>query len=336
MSKLSPNTQAILLLMAPLIADGKRRDTPYLTPGEYRKLAERLHGAEAEPADLLGSEVGPLVDACGDIIDSSRLKALLGRGFLLAQAVDRWAKRAIWVVSRADEGYPHKLKQRLKRDAPALLYGSGDRSLLDARGLAIIGSRNVGEHLLEYARDVAAQAANAGGAVISGGARGVDRAAMNGALESGGVVSGVLAGGLEKGAMQREHRNLIMNGKLVLVSPYDPGARFNVGHAMQRNKTIYALADAALVVDATVDSGGTWAGAVEQLRKYPTPVYVRSTGEPSAGLDALREKGAMSWPNPDGDRLLDVFEASDPQTPNGPEQPDLFSNGVTRPRTARP
>ena len=46
----------------------------------------------------------------------------------------------------------------------------------------------------------------------------------------------------------------------------------------------------------TVDSGGTWAGAVEQLRRYPTPVYVRSTGAPTAGLDALRERGAMPWP----------------------------------------
>ena len=65
-----------------------------------------------------------------------------------------------------------------------------------------------------------------------------------------------------------------------------------------------------MVVDATVDRGGTWAGAVEQLRKYPTPVYVRSTGGPSPGLDALREKGAMSWPSPDGKtptRLRDLI-----------------------------
>ena len=41
-------------------------------------------------------------------------------------------------------------------------------------------------------------------------------------------------------------------GRLVLVSSYDPSARFNVGHAMQRNKAIYALAEAALIVDATV------------------------------------------------------------------------------------
>ena len=59
-----------------------------------------------------------------------------------------------------------------------------------------------------------------------------------------------------------------------------PRAGFNVGHAMQRNKLIYALADAALVVSADFNKGGTWAGAIEQLEQLNyVPVYVRSTGE---------------------------------------------------------
>ena len=324
MSGPSPNTQAILLLSAPLIAGGKRHEAPILTPSEYRSLAARLRHLDAEPQDLLAPGTDGLIEECGDAVDSRRLKTLLGRGFLLAQAIDRWAESAIWVISRADGDYPKRLKQRLKHDSPAVLYGCGDCSMLDAQGLAIVGSRDVDEPLLEYSRCVASQVANAGGAVVSGGARGVDRAAMNGALESGGVVAGVLAGDLERAVVHREHRDLIVDSRLVLVSPYDPSARFNVGHAMQRNKTIYALADAALIVDATVDSGGTWAGAVEQLRKYPTPVYVRSTGVPSAGLDALRERGAMQWPNPDGDELSVILAGNAPAGLSGPRQPDLF------------
>lgn len=74
---------------------------------------------------------------------------------------------------------------------------------------------------------------------------------------------------------------------------------------MQRNKAIYALADAALVVNATANSGGTWAGAIEQLRKYPAvPVYVRSTGESSEGIEALQHEGAAPWPNPDTPKAL--------------------------------
>jgi DNA processing protein len=144
---------------------------------------------------------------------------------------------------------------------------------------------------------------------VSGGAKGIDQAAMRGALEAGGKVSGVLADSLEKTTMNREHRNLLLDGQLVLISPYDPSAGFNVGNAMQRNKLIYALADASLVVSSDLNKGGTWAGAIEQLDKFKfVPVFIRSTGESSAGLDGLRKKGALPWPNPqDVDSFEDVF-----------------------------
>jgi hypothetical protein len=59
------------------------------------------------------------------------------------------------------------------------------------------------------------------------------------------------------------------------------------------------LADASLVVSSDLNKGGTWTGAVEQLDKLKfVPVYVRSTGGSSAGLDGLRKKGALPWPNP--------------------------------------
>lgn len=303
---LSQNTKAILLLTAPLISGGRGREAALLTPGDYRALAARLHSIQAEPADLLQPRVDSLMDQCSAAVNKTRLTALLGRGFLLSQAVDYWRTRAIWVVSRADDSYPRRLKERLKRDAPILLYGCGEIEIAASRGaLAIVGSRNMKESLVKYASGVAALSAKAGRVVVSGAARGIDRAAMNGALEEGGKAVGVLAGDLERMTMNREHRNLLLEKRLLLISPYDPRARFDVGHAMQRNKTIYALADAALVVNAAANKGGTWAGAIEQLRKYQAvPVYVRSTSESSEGIEALQHEGAVPWPNPDTPEAL--------------------------------
>ena len=314
---LSPNTQAILLLTAPLIAGGRGTLSPdLLSPGEYKGLARHLRDMQRQPADMLSPKATELLRACEPVIEESRLQRLLGRGFLLSQAIERWQARAIWVVSRADADYPRRLKVRLRENAPAVLYGCGEIGLLEAGGLAVVGSRHVDESLIEYTMAVGRIAARADRTVVSGGAKGIDQAAMRGALEAGGKVSGVLADSLEKTSMNREHRNLLMEGQLVLISPYDPSAGFNVGHAMQRNKLIYALADAALVVSSDLNKGGTWAGAAEQLDKLRlVPVYVRSTGEVSDGLDALLKKGAIAWPNPlDADAFQAVFGAVRPVT----------------------
>ena len=227
--KLSLNTKAILLLTAPLIIGRRGREAALLAPGEYRALAARLHSIQTKPADLLQPDTDSLIDQCSAVVDKSRLTALLGRGFLLSQAVEYWRTRAIWVVSRADASYPRRLKERLKRDAPILLYGCGEVEIAASRGsLAIVGSRNVDDSLNEYARDVASLSAKAGRIVVSGAARGIDRAAMNGALEADGKVVGVLAGDLERMTMNREHRNLLLEKRLLLISPYDPRAQFNV------------------------------------------------------------------------------------------------------------
>ncbi len=296
---LSPNAQAILLLTAPLMVGHAPLSPDLLTPGEYNCLARHLRELGRQPADLLSSDDGDLFRACQPVMDEGRLGRLVRRGFLLSQVVERWESRAIWVMSRADAEYPRRLKGRLREDAPPLLYGCGDIRLLTSGGLAVVGSRQTNHPVIEYTMAAGNLAARCGRTLVSGGAKGIDQAAMDGALAAGGNVVGVLADSLEKVALKRENRNSIVEEQLVLISPYDPCAGFTVGHAMQRNKVIYALADAALVVSSDVNKGGTWAGAVEQLDKLRLlPVYVRSTGESSKGLDALREKGALPWPNP--------------------------------------
>lgn len=310
---LSPNTRAILLLTAPLLAARAKKETRLLTAAEYRKLARRLREIGREPADLLTQEAGPVLEECRCVVEKARLESLLARGFLLSQAIEHWRARSIWVVSRADEAYPSRLKARLREASPALLYGCGETGALESGGLAVVGSRHVDDALIELTEGVGRLTARAGRTLVSGGARGIDQAAMRGALEAGGRVVGVMADSLERAVLKREHRDMLLEGRLVLTSPYDPSAGFNVGHAMQRNKLVYALADAALVVSAEVNKGGTWAGATEQLEKLRlVPVYVRSTGSRSKGLEALESKGARPWPNPSDPEALRAILAAVP------------------------
>ena len=233
--ELSANTQAILLLTAPLIVSRRTPAADVLQPREYSKLAKFLHDKKSEPAILMGADASELLkDRClPDGIEADRLSRLLARGFQLSQAVERWRQRAIWVVSRADEQYPQRLKARLGSHAPAALYGCGERDILDSGGLAVVGSRRVDDNLRDYAAKIGELAAGAEWTLVSGGARGIDQAAMRGALEAGGRVVGVLSNDLQRAALRREHRDVLMDGRLALVSPYDPAAGFNVGNAMR-------------------------------------------------------------------------------------------------------
>jgi predicted Rossmann fold nucleotide-binding protein DprA/Smf involved in DNA uptake len=295
-----PDTQAGLLLIG-TFAKEIDPDAKPLNLREYNALAKWLVQRQKRPADLLTDAVGLYEEAEAGLPESKRIRALLSRGMQMAAAVERWQRLGLWVVGRGEERYPKRLLRHLHSSAPPLLYGAGDMARLALGGLAIVGSRDIDEEGLAIARRVAERCAGADMQVISGGARGVDQAALSGALAAGGGVVAVLSDRLDRVATSREAKEHIRGGVLTLVTPYEPEANFTVGRAMGRNKIIYTLADYALVVRFTKGEGGSWAGAVEQLgRNDPeaacVPVFVRVARNPEEGWRELREKGARPFP----------------------------------------
>lgn len=305
---MTDDTKAVLLLCGNLSKDGNDRP---LTPGEYTRVVRWLVEMELKPADLLQDvDVDSL--ATKSQLDRGRLVGLLKRGVALAFAVEEWERNGIWVVSRSDAQYPTKLKQHLKSSAPPILYGTGEIRLCDGQGLGMVGSRNVDSAGEIFARNVAETCARSGLAVVSGGARGVDQISMLAATESGGIAIGVLAEHLLKKSVEREARELIADGRLVLLSPYHPQAPFSVGNAMGRNKLIYGLADYTLVVSTDYKKGGTWTGAEEELKRpNHRPVFVRIDQDCPVGNRRLLEIGAIGWPGDlPRDSLVDTLAAS--------------------------
>jgi len=293
-ANLSPDTEAILLLCGRFGSERGERHAP-LTQKEYERLTKWLLECKLRPSDLLGADpAGRLGDLIQAGLEPARVESLFARGTALALALEKWQRSGLWVLSRSDAAYPRRLKKKLGQSAPPLLYGAGETSLLDAGGLAVVGSRDASEASLEFTRNVARACASDGLGVVSGGAKGVDAAAMQGAGEAGGVVIGVLAADLLRASVNRQNRMGIQSGQLVLISPFNPEAGFNAGNAMARNRYIYALADYALVVESAEGEGGTWAGATENLRHAWTPLYVRTPGE-SPGNAALIANGAQGF-----------------------------------------
>ena len=290
---LTEDTKAIILLCGVF---GKDHAEKPLSLSEYSSLVRWLIGVKMRPSDLLQKE--NVVDASiGSALGLQRLSALLGRGVHLGFAVEEWHRNGIWIISRSDLDYPVRYKKHLKNIAPPLLFGVGDRSLLNGGGLGIVGSRNVDAEGEAFTRHVAELCAYNRMPVVSGGARGVDQISMTASLNVGGVAIGILAENLLKKSVERSARHAIADGRLLLISPYHPNAHFTVGTAMGRNKLIYAMADYGLIVSAEYKKGGTWAGAEEELKRETSlPVFVRVGDNAPQGNEKLMDLGAIPWP----------------------------------------
>ena len=292
---LAAKTQAILLLTAYFSRSTSSEAKP-LTNKEWGRFAFWLKNQEMYPEDLLTGDLSQKLEGWTDSkITSDRIQTLLNRGSALAMAMEKWTRSGLWVLTRSDSDYPKRLKARLGNDAPPVFFGCGNRNLLNQGGIAVIGSRKTSDADLQFSRDLGAKSANDGRSVVSGGAKGVDEAAMLGALESKGTAIGVLANDLLRAATSAKYRKYLMANNLVLLSPFYPEAGFNAGNAMQRNKYIYCLADAAIAVHSGT-SGGTWNGVLENIKHNWVPMWVKSTDDPEAGNATLVQKGAKWLP----------------------------------------
>lgn len=289
---LSPNTQAILLLTAPLSIGREAPSERPLSPLEYARLAVHLRERQRSPAELMTPRAAEALQGFA-AVEERRLLRLLERGFVLSQAVERWQSRAIWVLSRADAAYPRRLKRRLKQAAPAVLYGCGQGALLQTGGLAILGSPRSDQGSLDYTEAVARLAARAGQTLLVGSSSELERAGLRGVWQGGGKAVGVLADALDKTATSREHRDALLEGRLVLLSPDDPSVGLHAGSAEQRSRLLWALAQAVLVVSGEAEAAPAGTSDGESV-----PLYVRSTGVSSSALDELRSRGAQPWPSP--------------------------------------
>ncbi|MFG1372950.1 DNA-processing protein DprA [Xanthobacter oligotrophicus] len=293
---LTPQAQAVMLLTVSFGKSESQDGKPF-SNSEWAKFAIWLKDHGLEPAVLLRGDLDSLLAGWVDrTVSIARIRALLGRGAALGLALEKWQRAGLWVLTRSDQEYPERLKRRLRSESPAVLFGCGNKALLNTGGIAVVGSRDADEEDLAYTERLGAEAAAQGYSLVSGGARGVDQSAMLGALARQGTAVGVLADSLLRSATSSKYRRHIMSGDLALISPFNPEAGFNVGHAMSRNRYIYCLSDAAVVISSTREKGGTWNGAIEDIRAGWVPLWVKPSNDRDSGNRELAQRGAKWFP----------------------------------------
>ena len=197
------------------------------------------------------------------------------------------------ILTIQDARYPNRLRNIY--DPPCALYARGRLPAFDDEAsIAVVGTRDCTPYGISSAEKLGYGLAAGGAVVVSGLARGVDSAALRGALRAGGTVTAVLGNGLDviyPPENQYLYEDVAAAG--ALVSEYPPGTSPEAKHFPVRNRIMSGLCVATLVVEAPARSGAliTAGTALEQGRDVfavPGPIDAPT----SVGCNRLIRDGA--------------------------------------------
>ena len=215
--------------------------------------------SEAE-LDAVEARFGPGSGAAGvrgaENLTERNRQRLRCKDLTEARRVVEVCRRSGWeILSILDPRYPQKL--RCISDAPLVLYVWGKMPAVDeGRSVGVVGTRNASPYGLTHTRRISRELAEQGTVIVSGGALGVDTAALEGALETGAPVIAVVAGGLDRlypAQNQSLFARIARQG--CVVSQYTPGTSCLRHQFLARNRIISALSDGTLVTECPLRSG---------------------------------------------------------------------------------
>ena len=255
-------------------------DRKVLTTAQLRVLGQRVRQLQVDDPDRDLTQRDLQALGYGEDM-ARRILALLDETDLLEHYCMRSIKADCTYLSRICAAYPEALRQKLGDDSPGVLWAKGDLSLLTRPKVALVGSRELLPENREFAKEVGRQAALQGYVLVSGNARGADKAAQDACLAAGGQVISVVADKLESHSIRPNVLYLSEDG-------FD--CDFSAQRAISRNRVIHALGGKTFVAQCGYQTGGTWDGSVKNLRFGWSAVYCFEDGSPAQSL--LQEMGA--------------------------------------------
>ena len=251
---------------------------PVLTTAQFRTLASRMQNMEKPQKDREVT-VSDLLSLGYGRDMACRIQELLAEEDLLHHYLLRGSRLNCVPVTRVTETYPLILRQRLGLDSPGTLWAKGDLSILNTPAISLVGSRELKPENHAFAEAVGFQAAKQGLTLVSGNARGADRAAQESCLAAGGSVISIVADELWKHQL-KEH--------VLYLSEEDYDSAFTSQRALSRNRCIHALGRMVFVAQSSLQKGGTWDGTAKNLHFGWSPVACfRDGSEASRELEQM-------------------------------------------------
>ena len=206
------------------------------------------------------------------ILDLKQAKSELASNAFLAES---YFSQGFEIIPITSSEYSKTLKSNLKAThSPAVLYVKGNKKILEEKSIAIVGSREASEIALQFTDNIAKLASKEFKVVVSGFAKGVDKQALDSAINYKGQSVIVLPQGIMTFSSGfKNYYKQIIDGDVLVLSTFFPKAPWKAELAMARNPIIYGLADEIYVAESA-EKGGTWSGVVDGLKKG-RKIYVR-------------------------------------------------------------
>ena len=268
-----------------------------LTVAQLRTLALRMRDM-AYPVEDRDLNESDLLQLGCDRELAKRILSLLEQEDLLDAYLGKAAAWNCVPITRVSDHYPPILRQRLGLDSPGCLWARGDVEILNTPAISLVGCRELSAPNREFAEAVGYQAAEQGLTLVSGNARGADRAAQEACLRAGGRVVSIVADGL----------NRIPARNMLYLSEDGFDEEFSAQRALSRNRCIHALGRMVFVAQSDLQKGGTWSGTVKNLRFGWSPVACFRDGSEAAaqleqmgayqiGLEDLKDFACLQIPD---------------------------------------
>lgn len=253
-------------------------ERPVLTTAQFRMLTDRVVHGET-PREERELTVSDLIQLGYGRDMAARIVRLLSEEDLLHHYLHRGHRLDCVPVTRVTEAYPLILRQRLGLDSPGTLWGKGNLSLLNTPAISLVGSRELCPENHRFAEAVGRYAAKQGLTLVSGNARGADRAAQEACLAAGGKVISIVADELWKHPTREA---------VLYISEEDYDSPFTAQRALSRNRCIHSLGRMVFVAQSDLQKGGTWDGTAKNLHFGWSPVACfRDGSEASLELEQL-------------------------------------------------
>lgn len=280
------------LVLLCLCGDVVPSTTKPLSKKQYQRLEDKLkHSLLKQPIGLLNCDSQKMkIQLALNDDEVEQIQARMALLKPMIHAIAHYQARGIEIVTKFESVYPKSLFTNLKKEAPLMLFYSGNFDLIKEKAVSIAGPAHQSEVMQQNTLCVAHKIFDEGYHLMTSAHVGCEQTGMQEFLKLGGKVILFTADNLLKRSL--EMKKMIASGQVLLLSHRSPESTYDVIESVIRNSYIYALCETSFIIHSELNTGALYFSAIQNL-KYRWSKILAIVDDEFYGNAKLVEAGAI-------------------------------------------